>query len=233
MPRSIGFVRITQARPDWLFVYKPAGLPVFPHPHRVGPCLLQELLRLRPEQGRVDWPAGFEGGIAHRLDNGTSGLLVVARSPSALQALRAEFAGKELLKTYLFLTAGQVSWSGHRLAIPLAHDRRHRGRMVVQRGRSTPHRGRWFPAETRFLRLGPALWRARMRSGVTHQIRAHAAFVGLPILGDRLYGGAALDSPPPGAGRHIFCLHHQHLQAPGWSSPSISRPGWWPTGSEE
>jgi 23S rRNA-/tRNA-specific pseudouridylate synthase len=98
--------------------------------------------------------------------------------------------------------------------------------MVVQRGQSTEHRGKWYEARTEFRRLRGRIFEATMRSGIMHQIRAHAAFVGIPIAGDRLYGGAAAESArPPGGPR--FCLHHTGLQGPGeFRSEKVPTPDW-------
>ena len=84
--------------------------------------------------------------------------------------------------------------------------------MVVRRGRNTPHRGRWYPADTRFRQLDGPLWQATITTGVMHQIRAHAAAVGLPLTGDRIYGGDPWSEAPPGLS---FALHHCRLEGLG------------------
>lgn len=185
---------------------KPAGLPVFPpHADPGGDCVLRRWLDERPSAREVAWPDGFAGGIAHRLDVATSGALAVADDPASLERLRDAFADGALVKTYRFLARHEVPWDANRCDRAIAHDRRHKRRMVVQRGASTPHRGRWHPADTRFERLGPHLWQATMSTGVMHQIRVHAAFVGLVLAGDPVYGGGP---PPDAAPDGGFCLHH-------------------------
>lgn len=207
---------------SFLYLHKEAGLPVFPQADE--PSLLGSLLEARPEQGAVEWPDRFEGGLLHRLDNQTSGLVVAARTLAALRRGREAFESHELLKRYRLLTHKDVSWSEHQVDRPLAHDRRRRSRMVWQRGASTPHRGRWYPAVTRFERLGRLgdlhLWEATMSTGVMHQIRVHAASVGLPLAGDRLYGGG-------GDGR--FRLHHRRID--GWPGDAPELPEDWPPAS--
>lgn len=228
-------LRVVGARDGVVFLDKPAGLPVYP-PHRgAGPSLLAAWLTLRPELGALPWPAGFEGGIAHRLDTGTSGLVLACESPERLTALRAEFAEGQLVKRYRLVSLKEVAWSDHRVDLPIAHDARRHSRMIVRRGQDTPHRGRWYPARTTLIRQGEHLWEARIETGVTHQIRVHAAFVGLALAGDRLYGGGDLPAgivPPPGSG---FLLHHLQAQGPGWESPTLQPPEWWgrfrPTGT--
>lgn len=207
---------------DWLYLDKPAGLHVF---GRDEPGLAEMLLDERPEQLGVPWPAGFAAGVLHRLDGWTSGLMVAARSPAALAAGRALFESHSLRKRYRFLTPKDVPWHEHVVERALAHDPRRRRKMVWQRGPNTPHRGRWYPARTELLRLGERgglhLWEATISTGVMHQVRLHAASVGLPVHGDRLYGGG-------GDGR--FFLHHRTID--GWPGdvPVVPEPSDWPGG---
>ena len=209
----------------WLAVAKPAGLPCFPpHGDAAGDCVLARLLLARPAQGAQRWPAHFEGGIAHRLDVPTSGMLIAARTPADLDWLRSLFSGGELRKRYLFATAKDVPWDTHTVVTPLAHDKRRKGRMIAQRGADTPHRGKWYPAHTEFRRMGDrmgpfSLWEATIVTGVMHQIRVHAASVGLALAGDRRYGGGApLDPGVP------FLLHHLGLSGPGLTPPVFPVP---------
>ncbi len=207
-------------------VYKPPGLPVFPpHGDPQGDSVLTRLLQREPWRAEVDWPQGFGGGLAHRLDNSTSGAMWVADDPDELTRMRSLFAGKQLLKTYRFLAAKDVPWSTNLCDRALAADRRHRSRVVVKRGRATPHRGRGGEAFTAFTRLRVSLWEARMRTGYRHQIRVHAGFLGIPILGDGHYGGGPT---PEGAPAGIsFFLHHMGLEGPdGWRTDPVLTPDW-------
>ncbi len=222
-----------------LALAKPAGLPVFPpHADPQGDCLLHRLLAARPEQGEPAWPAGFEGGIAHRLDNPTSGLIVVARDPESLSWIRGLFQEKRLEKRYSLVSARAVPWTENRISLPIGHDPRRRDRMIVARGANTSCRGAWIPAATAFRRPralahGWTAWDAHMRSGVMHQIRVHAAFLGIPLLGDRIYGGGPALSPEvhPGLPEGVpFLLHHHRISGPGLDLPACPSPGWWPSG---
>ena len=172
-------------------------------PRRDGPgaslaAFLEELGV--PDRG---FPEGFAFGLAHRLDVPTSGVVLACRTPEALGRARQAFASGRLRKHYRFRSSRPVPWRSTVVETRLAHHKRDKRRMVVERGRSTPHRGKWYPAYTEFARRGDH-WEAVITTGVMHQIRAHAASVGLALDGDRLYGG--LDTGRP------FSLHHARIE---------------------
>ena len=198
---------------------KPAGLPVFPpHADPLGDCLLKCLLESEPRRRAIAWPEGFEGGIAHRLDNGTSGAVLAANDLSELASLREYFRGHRLAKSYLLLAAKDVPWRENTCTAAIAHHPRKRDRMVARRGAQTAHRGKWYDAHTTFPRLAPRLWQATITTGVTHQVRVHAAFLGIPIQGDHIYGGG----PGP-----AFHLHHAGLTGPdGFHTGRVPPPAW-------
>lgn len=203
---------------------KPAGIPVFPlHGDPTAPCCAHAIAARWPTRSAEPWPAGFDLGIAHRLDIPTSGALLLADTPSELTWLRACFREGSLRKVYRFEAARDVDWKAHTITAPIAHDRRHKSRMIVQRGRSTPHRGSWLPAHTELRHLRDQLWQATITTGVTHQIRVHAAFVGLPLRGDRRYGGG----PTPAGFESAFRLHHVGLTGPsGLRTAAVDLPAW-------
>lgn len=199
-------------------VFKPAGIPVFPrHADPTADCVLHRL----DHDPSLSWPEGFAGGICHRLDISTSGALLVADAPTELVRIRAHFAGKRLTKRYLFRARKEVPWDDNLCERPIAHHPSKRSRMIVQRGANTRHRGRWYDAHTAFERVAGDLWRATITTGVMHQIRVHAAFVGLPLLGDRHYGGG-----PPLHPDIPFQLHHEGLTGPDLSTDPVPAPAW-------
>ena len=216
---------VIEKRATTLLINKPAGIPVFPKRNTAEDSVLMRLIALDPDREQIDWPEGFAGGIVHRLDTPTSGGLLVAAHPQQVWDIREMFTQKILRKRYLFLSAKEPRWDNHYCDAPLAHDKRKKGNMIPKRGNNTPHRGKWYTAKTTFRHLGRkegvSLWEAVMFSGVMHQIRAHAAFLGIALLGYRRYGGGEKPEYFPSS----FALHHQQIS--DW--PKIVPPNWWPS----
>jgi 23S rRNA pseudouridine1911/1915/1917 synthase len=160
-----------------------------------------------PELAQVG-PSPREGGLVHRLDTDTSGLLLAARTGAAHALLRAQFSARAVEKGYLALVAGEIH-AGGEIALPLLHDPRDSRRMQAASDPTYAEEHGARPAVTRFepveRRGGFTLLEVEIPTGVMHQIRAHLAFIGHPLAGDALYGGPAL----PGLSRHF--LHAARL----------------------
>jgi 23S rRNA pseudouridine1911/1915/1917 synthase len=185
---------------DLLVVAKPAGLVTHPTEGRRRGSLVNRLLGM----GVALAPAGgtLRPGIVHRLDAGTSGLLLVAKTDRAYEALRAMLRAHDVDRTYAALVRGVVADDAFDVDAPLG---RRAARVVVDRaeGRAAA------TAFTVLERLPRAtLLEAVPRTGRTHQIRVHLAAIGHPILGDRAYGGA-------GAGAAALGLARPFLHARG------------------
>ena len=186
---------------DIIAIDKPGGVPGHALDPRERGSIAGALLARHPELASVGDP--LSAGLVHRLDTGTSGVLVGARTPEAYRALREAFRRREVTKYYLAIVEGQPS-PGTIIDTPLAHDPSDRRRM-----RAARRDDRAWPARTEITHVesqgGLTLVGLTLCTGVTHQARAHLALLGHPVVGDLLYGGSPLLS----TGRHA--LHAQRL----------------------
>ena len=198
---------------DLIVVDKPAGMVVHPAAGHASGTLVNALLH------HVDDLSGIGGekrpGIVHRLDRGTSGLMVVAKHDAAHEELARQFADREVEKEYIALTWGEVM-AGRRIDAPIGRDPSNRKKMSSARIRRSRE------AVTRVVRaehFGRTLTLARVaiHTGRTHQIRVHLTALGHPILGDATYGG-----------RKVMALHSiqiprvmLHAKTLGFSHPGI------------
>jgi 23S rRNA pseudouridine1911/1915/1917 synthase len=130
------------------------------------------------------------GGVVHRLDIGTSGLMVVAKNALTFDYLQQSFRERQVSKKYLALIEGDLPERGEIMA-PIARHRYHFKRMVVEPEGKTA----WtlFNIKTRFQKSGRkyALVEVELKTGRTHQIRAHFKYLNWPLVGDKLYGSRA------------------------------------------
>jgi len=170
-----------------LIVDKPAGLVVHPsHGHATG-TLVHALIGRAEERGEALGSIAGVGrpGIVHRLDKQTSGLILVAKTDAAQASLMHQFGARSIEKEYLALVRGAPPAPRGRIEAPVGRDPRDRQRMAVVAG------GR--AAVTEYETLGSAdghsLLALHPLTGRTHQLRAHLAYLGLPIAGDLRYGG--------------------------------------------
>ncbi|MCY3782091.1 MAG: RluA family pseudouridine synthase [Chloroflexi bacterium] len=169
-------------------VDKAAGMVAHPGPGNETGTLVNALLARYPELADMmdDPETGDRLGIVHRLDRGTSGLLVAARDKATLLALMRQFQERSVDKVYLALLEKRPASNTGIIDAPIARDPRQRKRMAVRR------EGK--PAQTEFEVLDDdfqgdrALVKLKLLTGRTHQIRVHLAFIGCPVLGDAVYG---------------------------------------------
>jgi 23S rRNA pseudouridine1911/1915/1917 synthase len=192
-------------------VNKPAGLVVHPAAGIQSGTLANALsyhFQQLPDSG-----AGVRPGIVHRLDRDTSGLLVVAKTEAALEHLSDQFRDRTVFKSYVALVHGRVQADTGRIDQPLARDASNRTRMAVVRGGRSALS--LYRVRQRFNRF--TLLDVELKTGRTHQIRVHLAWLKHPVVGDETYGGgrdntiqdAKLRAHVRNLGRHF--LHAERL----------------------
>jgi 23S rRNA pseudouridine1911/1915/1917 synthase len=187
-------LRIVHVDDDLAVIDKPAGLVVHPAPSHTGPTLVSELGDMLGGGDEAERP-----GIVHRLDKDTSGLLVVARNDKSHSALQAQVQRREVERIYLALARGHLASRTGTIDAPIGRASRQRHRMAVTGAASREARTHFEVIE---LLAAETYLEARLETGRTHQIRAHFAAIGHPLLGDSSYGG-----------EHKYGLERQFLHA--------------------
>ncbi len=180
---------VVYADTDLVVVDKPAGLVVHPGAGNSQGTLVQKLLAMFPDIASAG-PDSVRPGVVHRLDKGTSGLLVVARTAEAREALVRQMAARAVVRKYLALAYGTLAEEAGSVEAPLGRSARDRQKVAVVSGgrpalthyRVLARSALCFP--TSFLEL-------RLETGRTHQVRAHLAAIGYPVVSDELYAGRA------------------------------------------
>jgi 23S rRNA pseudouridine1911/1915/1917 synthase len=167
---------------ELIVVNKPAGIVVHPAAGVMSGTLANALAFHFQQLSTTGGAA--RPGIVHRLDKGTSGLMVVAKTESAHEHIADQFRDREIFKSYMALVHGQVEKRTGQIEQPIARDRGNRTRMAVVRG------GRpalsIYRVRKRFERF--TLLNVELKTGRTHQIRVHLAWLKHPVVGDEAYG---------------------------------------------
>ncbi len=211
---------------DVIVVDKQAGLVVHPGAGNRTGTMIQGLLARYPDLAALTGAVGSDPdrpGIVHRLDRGTSGLLVIARSPEAYASLVAQLTERSVVRHYRALVLGSIDEESGVVDAPIGRSQTVPTRMAVTR------RGKEartiYHVDGRFAHPGPAsLLTATLETGRTHQIRVHLAAIGHPLVGDETYSrGRRL--PGTTVGRpflHATILIFRHPRTGSelsWTSP--------------
>jgi len=190
-----------------IVVNKPGLIPCHPLRATDRETVLNAIAAKYPETA-IDRDKQFEGGLVHRLDNGTSGALIIARTAEAFAQLRKAIRGGAIAREYRALVTGKLD-AAQEIATPIAHHQKNARKMVTgieSRARSHPR-----PAFTQVQPMGYhggfTLLKVLPRTGSRHQIRIHLASIGHAIAGDRLYGGPTIAGLVPDR----FWLHLARL----------------------
>ena len=205
-------LRVLHEDPHLVVIDKPAGIPSHPlRPGELG-CAANGLLARYPEMAGTGYD-DRQPGLVNRLDNDTSGVLLAARSPEVFALLRSALEAGQIEKSYLAITTRAVRPQS--IELSLAPSPRHRARVDIN------PLGRPATTVVQACRAHGALFVVEARAGraYRHQVRAHLAAVGAPILGDALYGGdfgprhylhaakIAFAHPVTGALVEVGCTH--------------------------
>lgn len=192
---------------DLLVINKPAGMVVHPAAGHDSGTLVHAVLGYAPD---LEGIGGEERpGIVHRLDKETSGLILVAKNERAHRYLQDQFRLRKVEKTYLALVDGAPPTPAGRVEAPIGRDTRNRKKMAVL----PPGKGREAISVFKTLEAFDkhTLLEFRPKTGRTHQIRLHCAFLGCPIVGDRVYGRR---NPSVNLQRHFLHAHKLKFMLP-------------------
>jgi len=189
---------------DLVVLDKAAGMVVHPSAGHASGTLVHALLGRGGEWSAAGGPG--RPGIVHRLDKGTSGLMLVARNDVAHRALSAQLADRTLARSYLAIVKGRLATDQGVLEGPIGRHPKDRLRMaVVSGGRAA--RTRYAVVERR---PGHTLVRCDLETGRTHQLRVHLAALGHPVAGDAVYGRRRFAGEPERPLLHAAALRFRH-----------------------
>lgn len=193
---------------DLIVIDKPAGLVVHPAPGHPRGTLVNALLHHCGDLAGIG--GVLRPGIVHRLDRGTSGVLVAAKNDATHQGLARQFAEHTIERIYRTFVRGQPTAEAGRIDREIGRHPRDRKRMSVESRSGRPSVTCWRVLR-RFRQAGVSELEIRPETGRTHQIRVHLAAAGLPVVGDVVYGRArGSDATLGRPALHAACLGFEH-----------------------
>ncbi len=204
---------------DLIVIDKPAGLVVHPAPGHPNGTLVNALLHHCRDLAGIG--GVLRPGIVHRLDQGTSGVLVAAKHDAAHVALAEQFRDHTIERVYVALVRGTPSAEGGRIERAIGRHPRDRKRMAIRASGGREAVTDWS-VERRFPASGISWITLRPSTGRTHQLRVHLASIGLPIVGDPVYGRARGGSTD-GLASLVLTRPALHAQVLGFRHPRDGR----------
>lgn len=187
---------------DVVVVNKPAGMVVHPAPGNPSGTLLNALLHRSTSLSGIG--GALRPGVVHRIDKGTSGLLVVAKNDAAHRGLAGQFKDRTTDRIYVAIVKGVVQFDRGTIELPIGRSSRDRKKMAVvslkPKAAVTRYRVLRRFEDSTFLEL-------KLETGRTHQIRVHLAYIGYPILGDDTYGAKGLFGRPALHAKTLGFIH--------------------------
>jgi 23S rRNA pseudouridine1911/1915/1917 synthase len=220
LPESISLAVIYEDD-DLIVIDKPAGMVVHPSAGHASGTLVNAVLGHAPDIEGVGDEA--RPGIVHRLDKDTSGLIVVAKNDQAHRYLQTQFKDRTTRKIYLALVAGRPKTQVGRIEAPIGRDPKNRQRMAIV----SASKGREAITEYRVRESfkNYTLIEAEPKTGRTHQIRVHFAFLGCPLAGDTMYATRqSAGMKIAGLTRHFLHAYRLTLKLPSGEERMFESP---------
>ncbi|MBI4653206.1 RluA family pseudouridine synthase [Candidatus Kuenenbacteria bacterium] len=177
---------------DFLIINKPAGLIIHPTTFKEKNSLVNFLIEYCPQIKNVGDDKELRPGIVHRLDKDVSGLMVIAKTQETFNHLKKQFQERKVKKEYYALVYGEVKEKKGIIDLAIGFSKRKsKIKMTVFSQNKSKTAITEYEVLKRFLNF--TLLKVKIKTGRTHQIRAHLNFIGHPILGDKIYRNKGLE----------------------------------------